>query len=228
MIQNLGSRWIRFDLLPYPADVNVDASPPQSGKSAAGQFEKLIPRQHLPGLLTERFKQVEFRAGGRHANAVCIVKLAFCCVELPSGELEYSWPGTAGWIRLQDAAHHGANAGNQLARIEGLCHIVVGAEFQSQNAVVMFAESREHDNGQIGRAPETAANTDAAFSREHHVENDEIGLALLKPEIHLLSRAREPKHESVFRQSVTQHPRYLGVILHEQNPDGTLRGRRGI
>ena len=49
------------------------------------------------------------------------------------------------------AAQDGLDAGDQLARIEGLGDIVIGAQLQADDLVHIVVAGGEHDDGQVGR-----------------------------------------------------------------------------
>lgn len=56
--------------------------------------------------------------------------------------------------------------------------IIVGADFEPVDAVLLGDARRQHDDGyvpRVGAAPENAAHFDAAQDRQVQVEDDEIG-----------------------------------------------------
>ncbi len=78
-------------------------------------------------------------------------------------------------------AQHGLEAGHQLTRREGLGDVVVGADFQALDLVVLFTLGGEHDDRDIAGqlvALEPAGQFDAAGAGQHPVEQDQIGFAV--------------------------------------------------
>src|SRR5581483_10819548 len=65
----------------------------------------------------------------------------------------------------------GADAGHQLARVEGLGKIIVGAEFQADDAVDILAARREHDHGHFAFAAQLTEYLEAIHAGEHDVEH---------------------------------------------------------
>ena len=72
------------------------------------------------------------------------------------------------------AAQNRADARHQFARIEGLAQIVVGAEFETDDAVDVVAARREHQDGRLVGRAELAQHVEAADARQHHVENHDF------------------------------------------------------
>ena len=79
-----------------------------------------------------------------------------------------------------EAAQHGLDAGNQFARAEGLGDVVVGAEFEAEDAVGFAALGGEKDDrhgGKPGGLANGAADIEAVFAGNHDVEHEERGRA---------------------------------------------------
>jgi len=72
------------------------------------------------------------------------------------------------------SAKNGANAGDQFARIERLWEIVVGAGFESGNAVGVISAGSEHDDGNLRMETNAAENFAAVENRPHDVEDDDL------------------------------------------------------
>ena len=77
------------------------------------------------------------------------------------------------------AAQQRLYAQHQFARAEGLGHVIIRAQFETEHAVDLRRLGREHDDGHgrgDGIAPERLAHFEAVHFGEHHVEQDERGL----------------------------------------------------
>ncbi len=73
-------------------------------------------------------------------------------------------------------AQHGLHARQQFARIERLAEIVVGAEFQSDNAVHVVRARGQHDHRNVvARRAELAQRGQSVDTRHHQVEHDQVG-----------------------------------------------------
>ncbi len=82
-------------------------------------------------------------------------------------------------VHWRRAAQHGLQAGDQLARREGLGDVVVGADFQALDLVVLFTLGGEHDDRRVGGqlvALEAARQLDARSAGQHPVEQDQVRL----------------------------------------------------
>jgi hypothetical protein len=76
-------------------------------------------------------------------------------------------------------AQHGLHAGHELARLEGLGHVVVGAQLQPDHAVHHLAAGGEHDQGDVAGAADGAAQLEAVHLGQHDVEDGGVEPTLL-------------------------------------------------
>ena len=84
----------------------------------------------------------------------------------------------AGRQRALEAAQHGLDAGDEFARAEGLGDVVVGAEFETEDAVGFAALCGQENYGDRGEArglANGAADFQTVFAGDHDVENEERG-----------------------------------------------------
>ena len=84
----------------------------------------------------------------------------------------------AGRQRTLEAAQHGFDAGDEFARAEGLGDVVVGAEFETEDAVgfAAFGGQKNYGNGgEAGSLADGAAEFEAVFAGDHDVEHEERG-----------------------------------------------------
>src|SRR5207253_2229953 len=68
------------------------------------------------------------------------------------------------------------NTQDEFAWTEGLGHVIVRAEFQSENAIDFRGFGREHNNGNAGSssvAPQNPADFQAIHFRKHEVQHDQ-------------------------------------------------------
>lgn len=65
------------------------------------------------------------------------------------------------------------DARGEFARIEGFGEVIIGADFQADDAVHIVAMSGEHDDRDGGDGPDFAQDFEAAHAGKHNVKNDE-------------------------------------------------------
>ncbi len=105
-----------------------------------GGLDQLLPAQHAAPALDERLEQPEFEGRQLHGRAI----LAYG----RSIEIHFEVVETADARRLMfEPAQHRADARAQFARAERLGHVVIGAEFQSQDFLGFLCLGREQDDG---------------------------------------------------------------------------------
>jgi hypothetical protein len=71
-------------------------------------------------------------------------------------------------------AKNGLHARHQFARLEGLGHVVVGAQLQAHHAVHHLAAGGEHDDGNVAFLADLAAQRKAVHLGQHHVEDGRV------------------------------------------------------
>lgn len=76
--------------------------------------------------------------------------------------------------RASTAPQHGTDAGHQLARTVRLGHVVVRAELQAEQYVVLRGAGGQHENGNVIVLPQHPAHPEAVDHREHQVQDDEV------------------------------------------------------
>ena len=76
------------------------------------------------------------------------------------------------------AAQDGAQAGQQLARVEGLGQVVVGADFEAHDAVGLLAPCRQHQDRHVGAGANRPAELEAVAIGQHEVQDHRVVAAL--------------------------------------------------
>jgi hypothetical protein len=64
-------------------------------------------------------------------------------------------------------------SGQQFRRLKRLWKIVVGAIFQSVNAIFCCSSCRQHKDWRVQGTPNALQYLEAIDSREHHIEDDQ-------------------------------------------------------
>jgi hypothetical protein len=77
-----------------------------------------------------------------------------------------------------EAAQDSAYACGKFAWIEGLGQVIVGAEFETDDAVDILAASGKHQNGDFGFLAEAAQDFEAIYAWEHDVEHHQVDAGL--------------------------------------------------
>ena len=101
-------------------------------------------------------------------------------VDAQIADLEHLLGRLAGRIAAQDRL----DPRDELARVERLGHVVVGAQLQPDDLVHVVAARGEHDDRQVALLAQSAAHFPAVELGHHQVEHEQVGLALA----HLVER----------------------------------------
>jgi hypothetical protein len=115
------------------------------------------------------------------------------------------------------AAQHGVDARHELARVEGLGQVVVGAHLQADDAVHLVALGGEHDDGgRAARGAQAPADREPVLARQHQVEHQQVVALARELPVHRLRVGHRAHLElllaEVAREQVAQA---LVVVDHE-------------
>ena len=121
--------------------MDVDGALAHHHVAAAGLGEQRVARDDAPGAAHQRDQDVELEPGELDRLALH--------GDLPRADVDLHVAHRqllAHRLRAR-AAQHRAQPGQQLARAEGLGHVVVGAELEADHAVGLVALGGEHEDG---------------------------------------------------------------------------------
>ncbi len=86
---------------------------------------------------------------------------------------DLSYIGLTG--REVPASQHVAHAREQLARVERLREVIVGADLEADDAVHLVALAGQHNDRHLTGGTQLAADGEAVFStRQHHIQHHEV------------------------------------------------------
>ncbi|KIX78571.1 hypothetical protein SF12_08360 [Streptomyces sp. MBRL 601] len=122
-----------------------------------------------------------------------------------------------GLLRFAPAAQHGADAGDQLARGEGLGDVVVGPYLQPDDLVDLAVLGGDHDHRHVGAAAQLAADLGAGESGQHQVEQDQVGAVALELVEPLGPGGRDGDLEALLAEHVGQSVAEGFLILDDEH-----------
>jgi len=149
-------------------------------------LEQLSRRDDAAGLAHQRVQQPELGDGEAHGLAVDLHGV-LTDVEVDRPHLQRTRSRVLIRNVLPHAAQVRANASDELAVAERLCHVVIGTELEALHLVLFRSERGEHDDGDpLGAAPHLLEKIEAVPRAEVDVEDEEVGMVLVE----LAQRAR--------------------------------------
>ena len=133
-------------------------------------------------------------------------------------------PGASAVAARLGAAQHRPDAGDHLGAAERLDHVVVGAELEADDAVGLGAAGGEDDDRDARAGADRAADVAAVAVGQVEVEQDQVGVELLRP---ARAPARpcaatcgsKPSRASAFEN---------GSEIERSSSTNRMRGRSGI
>mmetsp|Transcript_16163 Transcript_16163/g.30510 ORF Transcript_16163/g.30510 Transcript_16163/m.30510 type:complete len:366 (-) Transcript_16163:133-1230(-) len=166
--------------LAQAADLHVQRAVQGPEVAAAGDLGEAAAVQHLAGVFHQQLEQLEVHARQRGGGAVGVGEPALQQVQREAVEVvEARLPGPV----LAGAAGDGLDAGQQLARVEGLAEVVVGTQLQADDAVGLVGAGGQHDDGHLGAAAHRLAQREAFGVGQHHVEDAQADLVAVALEL---------------------------------------------
>ena len=166
---------IGFDLAPQTADLIVDGAIEGLGRAALCEIEQLVARKNLVGMGNKSKQQVVFPGRKRHRNTFGIDKAALAGLQDPVRKgIALKFGSTLAHDASAHAAQDHADAGHQLARVEGLGDIVIRPHLEADDSLGIFGAGCQKDDGDIAVGTNMAAQAQAVLARHHDVQNDEV------------------------------------------------------
>jgi hypothetical protein len=108
--------------------------------------------------------------------------------------------------------------GQQLAEVERLGEVVVGAGVEAGDAVLDGVAGGQHqDRRQHPGGTEPVAGLEAVDARQHHVEHDRVvGVGVRHPE-GVLALYRHVREQAFLTEALANQARKLDFVLHDQH-----------
>src|SRR5262249_51352156 len=153
----LDARGGAAQLVAQPGDVDVHGPRGAGGVRPPDELTQALARQHHARSAGEHGEQLEL-LGPQLDAAVADRHLVAVRVDAQVADFQRTLPGP----HARGAAQHGLHAGRQLARIERLGHVVVGAQLQPGDAVFRLVACREHDDWHVALLAYLAADLQPA------------------------------------------------------------------
>ena len=143
-----------FQFTAQAADGDVNGAVERAGLAAAQQIQQHVAGEHTVGTLGEGEQKIVFTAGERNFHAIRVQQPAAGRFQDPAAEAQcLAGAAVDAAVRgVPGAAENSADAGQQFARVEGFRHVVVGAEFEADDAVRFLPHRGQHDDGDVGLA----------------------------------------------------------------------------
>src|ERR1051326_811245 len=161
---------VGLDFFANAANVDIDRARSYEGGVAPDGVEKVITREDASLVTGKVVEQAELGGGGGdHAAADR---------EGHGRGVDFDVANFHGarWKRAFEAAQDSVDAGDKLAGAEGLRNIVIGAEFEPEDAVRLAAfrgEENYRHGGEPGGLTDGAAEVEAVFAGNHDLQNQE-------------------------------------------------------
>ena len=190
--------------------MHIDQSGVGSMLVAPHIVQERLAREHLSGLAGQADEQVELQRRQWEQHSVA--------QHLVPGHIDAQVADRQG-LRgaVISTPHSRAQAGNQLARLEGLDHVVVGPRFKPLDHINGVAARREHDDGNAGLLANRTTDLDAVHPRQHDVKQDDVRLD--GPEsLHCQGAVgAEVCPETLLPQHDAQHLRQCCVVIDDKD-----------
>ena len=209
---------IGLDQLAQPRHLDVDRAIEHVVVAPAREQRQLLARERLPRMLDEHLHQREL-AGRQVDRRVAVDQRARREVERerPEGDraLGRRRPGRE---PLRLAAQDGVDARDELARVERLRQVVVGAHLEPDDAVDVLALRGQHDDRDVlARAAHPAADRQAVLARQHEVEHDEVRRIALQLPVEIARVGKRRDLEALLGQVARQEVAQAHVVVDDED-----------
>jgi hypothetical protein len=162
-------RQVGLDLAAQTRNADIDHAIEGSSFVALEQIDQGIAAEHAVRMFKQDLEQGKFRT--RHLNLLAVA----CQAARIEIDLERAEVAQAPFFRDRlPAAQHRRHPCQQLAVAERLGQIVIGPDFEADDAVDFFATRRQHDDGRCALSAEPTCQRQAVLARQHDIEQQQI------------------------------------------------------
>ncbi len=171
-------------------------------------------------MLHQHLEQREF-AGGEGDVLAVLRQTARGEVEAERAELHRLRLGgrRAGRRGGRAPPQHRLDAREQFPRVERLGQVIVGADFQPDDAVDVVALGRQHDDRQgFAAAAQALADGEPVLARQHQVEDHQVVALAREVAVHLRRVGHHPHRVALLVQVAVQQVAQAGVVVDDQYP----------
>src|SRR5262245_52237908 len=193
----------------------------------AARREKLLAAQYLLGRPEKGSQEIEFAGRQRHSISGRRRQPARAHVELPTGEavanaLLIPAPSK---VRRLGSPQHGPHPGEEFAQAEWFDHVVVGAEFEADDAIrFLTSMPGDKDNGHVRTAAEAAQEVQAVFVGQLQIKDDQIDRRVGQDPSHPATIGDRADLEILAFQIASNHLAHGRVVVdHEYMPHRIVR-----
>src|SRR5271165_799851 len=205
---------VGLDFFANTAHVDVDRARRDIRSVAPDGVKQVVAGEYASAVAGEVIEQAEL--GGRGGNE--------CSAdgEGHRGGIDFDFADfdRARRKRALEAAHDGFDAGDQLARAEGLGDVVVGTEFEAEDAVG-FATFRGEKNyrhrGEGGSLANGAADLEAVFAGDHDIEQEKRGALPFGVGEHVGSGGIDAHGEALVLKMMANEAGNVGIVFDDED-----------
>ena len=204
---------VGLDFFADASDINVDGAWCDVGGVAPDGVKKVVAAEDASLVAGEVIEETEFRGGG--GNRIAAHREGHGRrIDLDLSNFQ----GT-GRQRALETAQHSFNASDEFSRTEGLSNVVVGAEFETENAIGLaaFGGQENHGDGrQAGSLPDGAANFETVFAGHHDVEDEKSGALTLGVGEYVGPGGIDADREAFVFQMMTNQSGNVGIVFDDE------------
>ncbi len=119
------------------------------------------------------------------------------------------------------AAQHRVDARDELARIERLGQVVVGAHLEADDAIDVLALGRQHDDRhRLAGAAQAPAHGETVFAGQHEVEHDQVRRVALQLLVELARVGKRRHLEALLGQIAGEQVAQAHVVVDDEDLGG--------
>ena len=207
-----------LELSAQAADRDVDRAVERASLAPAQQVQQHVAGQHPVRPVQHRHQQVILAAGQHHLHPVRVEQAAPRRLQQPAAEAQAARRRLHPPLRpLGTAPQHRPDARQQLARVERLGQVVVGAELEPDDPVRLLDPRGQQDDRHVGLGAQPAREVEATLAGEHQVEHDELVVSVrpVAPGLPRIPRRGDAKPAAL--QEARQQLAYLAVVIDHQD-----------
>jgi hypothetical protein len=164
---------VSFNFTAEIAHVRINGAIECVGIAPSDAFQQLVAAEYPARVARQHRQQIEFAA--RQIDPAApqqngpVLRIDGERTGGKGGRRRRGWPAIA--------SEHGFDSRLELPQAERLRQIIVGAEFQSEDAIGLLTARGDHDDRDVELLMQPPAERQAILSRQHDVQNDQHDIA---------------------------------------------------
>lgn len=112
---------------------------------------------------------------------------------------------------------------DQFGQLNRFAEVGIGTIEQTLYSIFHRIASGQHDDADAGMGAHSGSDAETVFSRQHHIQQDEVGFFLQQAGIQLARAGKDTHLKTQVLQAVSKFGTQIGIVLDDTDPDAAAK-----